>query len=462
MLDKDKAIKVIDHALKHGADFADLFIEKSLRNHIFYGDQRVKDIQSSIEFGIGIRVIFGTKALYGYTNLTDMDELLRITSLLCQMDHRDPRSNQEINFSPIQQNNIHHIEHGLDHDVPLENKIKIAHTLDHQIRKESEKIVQCHVNIMQRMQQVEIFNSEGLHVRDDRHYARLAINAIAQDGKEQANGGDAPGAMAGWEFFNSLDLHQLSEQAVQQALTSLYAQAAPAGKFPVIIDNGFGGVIFHEACGHALETTSVQKKASVFHDKMGEQIASSCVNAVDDGTMPNEWGSINFDDEGTPTQRTQLIKDGILTSFMVDRVGELKTEYKRTGSGRKESYKYAPASRMRNTFIEPGKDSLHDMLSSIDYGIYAKRMGGGSVNPGTGEFNFSVSEGYLIEKGKITHPIKGATLIGTGAEILKKISMVGTNFAQAAGMCGSVSGAVPTNVGQPALKVDEILVGGRA
>jgi TldD protein len=231
---------------------------------------------------------------------------------------------------------------------------------------------------------------------------------------------------------------------------------------PVVIGPGFGGVIFHEACGHLLETTSVAKKASVFHDKMGELIANPVVNAVDDGTMAKEWGSINIDDEGMPTQRTQLIKDGQLTSFLADRIGAEQTGYVRTGSGRRQSYKFAPASRMRNTFIEPGEAELDDMIASIDRGIYASHMGGGSVQPGTGEFNFAVTEGYYVEKGKVQYPVKAATLISTGPAVLKEISMVGRDFALACGMCGSVSGAVPTTVGQPSLKVDDILVGGNA
>lgn len=243
-------------------------------------------------------------------------------------------------------------------------------------------------------------------------------------------------------------------------MVKLFADACPSGEMPVIIGNGFGGVIFHEACGHLLETTSVAKKASVFHDKMGEMIANSAVNAVDDGTLVNEWGSINIDDEGVETQRTQLIKEGQLTGFMVDKMGGLKTGYASTGSGRRESYKYAPTSRMRNTFIEPGNSSLDEMLAGVERGIYAKKMGGGSVQPGTGEFNFSVQEAYLIENGKITKPLKSATLISTGPKVLKEISMVGSDFELAAGMCGSVSGSVPTTVGQATLKVDNILVGG--
>jgi TldD protein len=231
---------------------------------------------------------------------------------------------------------------------------------------------------------------------------------------------------------------------------------------PVVIDKGFGGVIFHEACGHLLETTSVEKKASVFWDKMGEKIAHEALSAVDDGTIDGEWGSLSIDDEGMPTQKTTLIKNGQLTRFISDRMGEIKTGHKRTGSGRKQSYKFAPASRMRNTYIEAGNHSLEEILATIGNGLYAKSMGGGSVNPGTGEFNFSVREAYLVENGKITTPVKGATLIGSGADIMTKISMVGRDLELMAGMCGSVSGSIPTTVGQPPVKVDEILVGGRA
>ena len=243
---------------------------------------------------------------------------------------------------------------------------------------------------------------------------------------------------------------------------NLSARACPSGRMPVVIGPGFGGVIFHEACGHLLETTSVAKKASVFHDKMGELIANPVVNAVDDGIMAKEWGSINIDDEGMSAQRTQLIKDGRLVNFLADRIGSEQTGYARTGSGRRQSYKFAPASRMRNTFIEPGSSKLDDMIASIDRGIYASHMGGGSVQPGTGEFNFAVTEGYFIENGKVQYPIKAATLISTGPAVLKEISMIGEDFSLACGMCGSVSGSVPTTVGQPSLKVDDILIGGNA
>jgi len=315
---------------------------------------------------------------------------------------------------------------------------------------------------MQRQQSIEIFNSEGLHSTDQRHYIRTGLTSIAADGSDQASGSWNDGGLNGWELREQIDPQQTGSEASRQALVNLSAKPCPSGRMPVVIGNGFGGVIFHEACGHLLETTAVAKKASVFHDQMGAMIASDKVSAVDDGTLAHQWGSINIDDEGMATQKTQLIKDGKLVNFLADRLGAQQTGFERSGSGRRESYKYAPASRMRNTFIEPGDDALEDMIGSIERGIYATHMGGGSVQPGTGEFNFAVTEGYYVERGKIQYPVKAATLISTGPAVLKEISMVGKDFALACGMCGSVSGAVPTTVGQASLKVDDILVGGNA
>jgi TldD protein len=315
---------------------------------------------------------------------------------------------------------------------------------------------------MQREQSIEIFNSEGLHTDDKRNYIRTSLTAYASDGGEQATGSWNDGGLRGWEIRSDISAAETGSEAARQALVNLSAKACPSGRMPVVLGNGFGGVIFHEACGHLLETTSVAKKASVFHDQMGEMIANPVVSAVDDGTIANEWGSINIDDEGLETQNTQLIKDGKLTNFLADRLGAQQTGYERTGSGRRQSYHFAPASRMRNTFIEPGEDELDDMIASLDKGIYASHLGGGSVQPGTGEFNFAVQEGYYVENGKIQYPVKAATLISTGPAVLKEISMIGKDFSLACGMCGSVSGAVPTTVGQASLKVDDILVGGNA
>jgi len=462
MLNPQIANEVIAYAISQGADFAEIFVEKHNSVNLSVLSSKVHEIKSGIDFGIGVRLIYGTKVLYGYTNKADKEELLRITKALAAQDRRDPiATSTALNF--IKTVDHHHAQKGLRNDpISMEEKIQYLLKIDAAARSQSDKISQVTCGVLQRLQDIEIFNSEGLHIGDTRNYTRLMANAVATDGSEQSTGYEAPGALCGWELVDRINPNQMGELVAKQAMIKLTADECPAGKMPVVIDNGFGGVIFHEACGHLLETTSVQKKASVFWDKMQEEIAHTAVSAVDDGTMENYWGSINIDDEGMETQKTQLIKDGKLTSFLVDKVGAMKTGYERTGSGRRQSYKYAPASRMRNTYIEAGEHSLDDIIATIDNGVYCKKMGGGSVKPGTGEFNFSAQESYLIKNGKIDRPLKGATLIGTGPDVLKKISMVGNNFELAAGMCGSVSGAVPTTVGQAALKVDEILVGGKA
>ena len=241
----------------------------------------------------------------------------------------------------------------------------------------------------------------------------------------------------------------------------LNAEECPAGVMPVIIDNGFGGVIFHEACGHSLEATQVALGNSEFCGKLGQQIASPIVTALDDGTMPNEWGSINIDDEGTPSTRLVLIENGILKNYMIDRLNGRRMGMAPTGSARRQDYTFAPTSRMRNTFIAPGSDENDEIIATAGDALYAKSMGGGSVNPTTGEFNFAVQEGYLVKDGKIDRPVRGATLIGKGSEILMKIDRVGKHLKLAQGMCGSLSGSVPTNVGQPMIRVTSLTVGGR-
>ncbi len=461
MLNPATAQSVIDHALSLGADFAELFVEKHLTSSLNTISEKVKSVDSGIDFGIGLRIVFGGKVLYGYTNQTDADGLKRIASNLAARDQRE-RLNQSVAFDYRVMTDRHPSQIILSKDAAIDSKVEYLLKADAVARAVSESITQTRGYCTQREQAIEIFNSEGLHTSDTRNYIRAGLTSIASDGTEQATGGWNDGGLLGWELNGSMNAEYTGEEASRQALVNLSAKPCPSGRMPVVIGNGFGGVIFHEACGHLLETTSVAKKASVFHDQMGEMIASSVVNAVDDGLMHNEWGSINIDDEGMPTQRTQLIKDGKLTNFLVDRIGSEKTGYPRSGSGRRQSYRFAPASRMRNTFIEAGDSNMDDMIASIDKGIYASHMGGGSVQPGTGEFNFAVTEGYYVENGKIQYPVKAATLISTGPAVLKEISMVGKDFALACGMCGSVSGAIPTTVGQPALKVDDILVGGNA
>ena len=461
MLDSRISDSVVDYAISLGADFAELFVEKNQVSTVATLSNEVQAVRSGIDFGIGIRLVYGYKVLYGYTNRIDEEELKRIITELATKDLRDPMT-QKVNFDYRQQTDHHPAIETLSVDANIESKIAYLLAADQTARAASNMISQTSGSCLQREQQIELFNSEGLHTEDTRNYIRANMTAYASDGGEQATGSWNDGGLRGWEIKDDINAEKTGEEAARQALVNLSAKACPSGRMPVVLGNGFGGVIFHEACGHLLETTAVAKKASVFHDQMGAMIANPVVSAVDDGTMTNEWGSINIDDEGLATQRTQLIKDGKLTNFLADRIGAEQTGYERTGSGRRQSYHFAPASRMRNTFIEPGNAELEDMISSLDKGIYASHMGGGSVQPGTGEFNFAVQEGYYVEDGKIQYPVKAATLISTGPAVLKEISMIGKDFSLACGMCGSVSGAVPTTVGQATLKVDDILVGGNA
>lgn len=453
---------VLDYALKKGADFAELYIERDNRAQCEILSSKVNQVGGGIDFGIGVRLIYGTKVLYGFTNSRSQEDLCQIVDQLCINDKKEATKTLTSQMNQTMGAPTYLL--GNPPDQPsLKETIDFMMEIDKQTRAQDSRFSQVKISVLKRLQEVEIFNSDGVHVNESRPYFRMVSTAIAAEKGKQSTGSFSPGHFAHWDAWSQLyKPEQIAQEISRQALTTLHAQACPAGEMPVVLGDGFGGVIFHEACGHLLETTSVQKKASVFHDKMGEMIASPVVNAVDDGGVQGAWGSITYDDEGRRTQRTQLIKDGVLTSFLVDKVGAMKTGYEPTGSGRRQSYRFAPASRMRNTYIDSGNDSFEEMISSIDKGIFCKNLGGGSVDPGTGEFNFAATESYLIIKGKIAQPVKGATLIGKGPEVLKQISMVGAEVKMSAGMCGSVSGAVPVTVGQPPLKIDSILVGGSA
>ena len=272
---------------------------------------------------------------------------------------------------------------------------------------------------------------------------------------------DSVGGNCGYEVFDNHDLKTFGENIAKSAVTMSHADEMVGGTMTVVVHNGFGGVLLHEACVHSLEATSVAKGASVFCNKLGEKIASDVVTAIDDGTRENQWGSINVDDEGHPSQKNVLIENGVLKSYLVDYRNSRIMNHPVTGSARRQSYKYAPTSRMTNTFFAPGKDKFEDIIKATEYGLFAKKMGGGSVNPATGEFNFAVQEGYLIENGKITKPVRGAALVGSGKQVLMNIDMISDNLEFGHGMCGSASGSVPTDVGQPTIRVQNITVGGK-
>lgn len=459
MLDQKIVHDVLEKAMSRGADFAEIFAEETIANSIVYLNQRVERSTSGVDFGAGVRLFYGTKSIYVFTNDLSRDSLMNLAGAAAQADASERRTAVQ----DLRKLNVKspHIVSVYPDTVAKSDKVELLKQVDRGAREQEELIAQVEASYADVKQHVFIANSEGLMVEDERVRTRISANAIAARGNEKQSGYHAPGTFGGFEFYDKVKAVDVGREAARIAGVMIRADYAPKGTMPVIIDNGFGGVIFHEACGHSLETTSVARNASVFAGKLGQQIASEVVTAIDDGTIPNEWGSTVIDDEGAPTQKTVLIENGILKSYMIDKLGGRKVGLESTGSGRRQSYQFAPTSRMRNTYIAAGKSTLEEMLATVKNGLYAKKMGGGSVMPGTGKFNFSVLEGYIIENGKICKPVRGATLIGDGAEVLKKIEMVGDNLAFAQGVCGSESGGVPTNVGQPAIKVSEILVGGR-
>ena len=309
-------------------------------------------------------------------------------------------------------------------------------------------------------QEVLVAASDGTFGRDIRLHQSVGLNVLAADGDHRAGVGRRYGTSDRPDDLRQWDADASAQEVCQSAGTMLYADYVEAGQMPAVLANRFGGVIFHEACGHLLETTQVERGTTPFADRVGEAIAHEAVTAIDEGLTGGAFGSLSMDDEGMEAQRTVLIENGVLKRFLSDRAGELRTGHARTGSGRRQSHTFAAASRMRNTYIGAGPHTPEQLIASVDKGLYCKSMGGGSVGP-TGQFNFAVEEGYLIENGQLTKPVKGATLIGEAKEVMPRISMCANDLDLAAGFCGSVSGSIFVTVGQPHIKVDSITVGGR-
>ena len=461
LIDPSTAQRIIDTALTTGADFAEIFLEDRASRRMTFNDRRIKEAGTGHSLGAGIRVIRGHQATYAHSNDVSPEALERLARDVADASLTShspgPRKGSPFNFS--------HSPIALPTRLWAAEQIdrpSLFSRIDRVARSASERISQVEVLLAESVQTVQIMNSDGLVAAEQRPLIRITIQAIGADGQEFQTGSESPGVTGDWRWLAELDVEHLAMSAAQQALTMLRAGHAPSGKMPVIIDSGFGGVILHEACGHLLETTSVAPGTSVLSGKMGEMIAHPSVSVIDDGTIEGAWGSHAIDDEGMPTQRSLLIENGKLVSYIVDRLGGIRTGYAPTGSGRRESYRFAPTSRMRNTFIAPGVGSVEELVSEVKYGLYARRMGGGSVSPGTGDFNFSVREAYVIRDGQIAEPVRGATLIGNGADILHRIDRVGADLQLAAGFCGSISGSLPVCVGQPPIRVSEIVVGGRA
>ncbi len=459
MLSKNIVSQVLAKCLITGGDFAEIFEDDSINNSISLVDGKVQDAIGGRSYGIGIRIFKGLKSVYAYTNNNSLNSLLE-TAYRAALALGDVKEEKSIVLSEKKIETIHPILY-YPKDVQYERKISILKNAYSGAKNYNSDISQVISSYSDKEQSILIANTDGLYVEDKRIRTRLGVSAVASKENENQTGFQGPGRHMGIEMFETIDAEAAGIEAARIAHTMLHAKNCPAGNMTVAIDNGFGGVIFHEACGHALVATAVAEGNSVCAGKLGQKIASSKVTAIDDGTIPNAWGSLNIDDEGNKTQKNVLIENGILKGYMLDKLNGRRMNMEPTGSSRRQSYKYQPTSRMTNTYIAAGTDKPEDIIKSIDNGLYAKKLGGGSVNPVTGEFNFSVQEGYLVKNGVIQEPVRGASLIGKGSDVLMEIDMVGDNLELAQGVCGSSSGSIPTNVGQPMIRVKNITVGGR-
>ncbi len=457
MLPRTTVQKILDLGLSRGADFAEVFAEESESASVELLNRKIDRIHSGNSFGVGVRLLVGDDSFYGYSSDESEAALLQLTENLARAS-REGGPVAPLEPAPIEDRHPVLVDPA---SVPKRERLELLRQLDGLVRDTSDAILQVGASVSEKKRSVLIANSEGLWAEDSRQYSRMRLSAIAEKEDGPQTAAESPGVLGGYEFFRGLDLAELAQDTGRRAVVMAGAGYIDGGTMPVVLGNGFGGVIFHEACGHPLETEAVRKDASPFAGKIGEAVAQPILTAIDDGTLASHWGSYNVDDEGLPAQRTVLIQDGILQTYMSDRIGARQVGIARTGSARRESYKFAPVSRMRNTYIDRGANTFDEMIGSVDFGLYAKKLGGGSVDPATGEFNFAVQEGYVIRKGKLAEPVRGATLIGKGQEVLPLISMIGDDLELAAGMCGASSGWVPTTVGQPTLKIDRILVGGR-
>lgn len=457
-MDKKIAKKVLLECLATGGDYAEIYLEDTIKNSIRLMTKQIDDINASHLYGAGIRILKDNAEVYGYTNDVSESGLLKLAKnlrsaynskvLITDFDFTDCEVDKHTDFKVLSK------------DIPNSEKLCYLNTCVDVIKNYSPKIVQAVANFADETQTVTIANSNGVYKTDVRNHQRVGAVAVASDGKDMQQASDSYGGNFDITAYENFDFKAFALKIAETAVASLEAEDMVGGVYDVVIHNAFGGVIFHEACGHSLEATSVAKDMSVFCGKLGQKIAADCVTAIDDGTIPNEWGSANIDDEGNPTKKNVLIENGILKSYMVDMRNGRRMNTTATGSSRRQSYRFSPTSRMTNTYIANGTSTLEEIIANTKYGLFAKSMSGGSVSPATGEFNFAVGEGFMIENGKLTKRVKGATLIGNGKDTLLNIDMVANNQTFGYGMCGSSSGSIPACVGQPTIRVKNMTVGG--
>ena len=460
MISKTLAIEVLNEALKTGADYAEIFYEDSNSYRVSLLNGKVESSTSGSMCGVGLRLLKENQSVYGYTNDLSKKGLLKLAGSLSNSFHGD-RLITVTKLEMIKAKNRNPVKNSYN-DIPKEEKIALVKEGTDAIKALNDKrIVRYEGAFLNNHRFVALFNSKGKWFKRDSEFGRLMYSVVAQSEKGYESSYEGPGAQQDISYFRTkVNPKDTALETVRKALLMLEADPCPSGKMPVVIGNGWGGVLFHEACGHPLEASAISKNLSCFNGKEGEYIASKLVSAVDDSTMPQAWGSIDIDDEGNLGTKRLLIKDGKLQDYMIDDFNGRRMNREGNGACRRQNYRYCPTSRMSNTYICNGKSTKEEIIANTKLGLYAVSFKGGSVDPATGEFNFGCSEAYIIRDGKVCEPVKGATLIGKGNEILQKIDMVGNDLDVGQGMCGAASGSIRANVGQPTLRVSEILVGG--
>ncbi|WP_072659653.1 metalloprotease TldD [Mariprofundus micogutta] len=459
---EDTLQSVLSLMLPADADDGDLYIEHSTAESLALEEGRVKHVSASTHQGMGARVIKGEASGHAFTDRLDPAALMEAgksaRAIALSGETKGPVAIHPDHSSPALYQNINPSE-GVDF---LQRKT-LLEELDALARSLDPRVKQVFANVSSSFSDIHIIRMDGGHLHDARPLVRLNISVVVeQNGMRETGSAGGGGRFSLSRLTEGDEAKRLVREAVRLAILNLDAQEAPAGTFPVVLGPGWPGILLHEAIGHGLEGDFNRKGTSVFSDKMGQQVAARGITVVDDGTIHERRGSLTIDDEGTPSNRTVLIEDGILTGYLMDRQNARLMGMQPTGNGRRESYAHPVLPRMTNTFMLAGKDEPDDIVASLDRGIYAVNFGGGQVDITSGKFVFTTSEAYYVENGKIQHPVKGATLIGLGHEVLQKVSMIGNDLKldPGVGTCGKGGQSVPVGVGLPTLRIDELTIGG--
>ena len=452
-------MEIIKRAMSSGGDYADVFVQHESPLSIQMEDNKIEKLVSGTDSGVGVRVVFGDKSSYAYSNDFSKSSLLDLADAVSRAVKDGKVGAHAIDLSRVRPSVDFKIKYD-PREVDIKKKLQLVENANRAAKDYSSHIQQVSVTYRESVQNVYIATSDGTIAEDERIHTLALIHVIAADGDVLQTGYEPVGGLSGFELFEENPIDEIAVKAAQKAVAMLKAKKAPGGRMPVVISSEAGGTMIHEAVGHGLEADLVQQGLSVYKDKIGQRIASPLITIIDDGTLGNKRGSFRFDDEGVVSKRTVLVDKGILKGYMHDRLTARRDGVRPTGNGRRQSYKYRPIPRMSNTLIASGEGSPDEIVRSLDKGFFVKKMGGGQVNTVTGEFVFEVSEGYMIEKGSVGEPVRGATLIGNGPEILNSMDMVGNDIGFAIGTCGKDSQGVPVSDGMPTVRIPEMVVGG--